>query len=55
MGILKGLGIVLAVMIIAAIGYGSWQLGRKINYTMSYEDMVKQTVKYMVKDECLKK
>ena len=44
------IGIIIAIVI--AIGF--WQIGRKINYNLSYEDMVKQTVREMVKEDNLK-
>jgi uncharacterized protein YoxC len=46
--------IILAVALAGLIAYGAWNLKRKIDYLM-YEDMVRKTVKEMVKEECLKK
>lgn len=37
-----------------AILLGAWFVGRKFNYKLSYENMVKETVSAMVKDEALK-
>lgn len=53
----KIIPILLAVLIlagIAGIGYLGWQIERRWNYSMSYEDMVKRTVREMVKPEALK-
>jgi len=33
--------------------YGAWELGRKINYSLAYEDMVIETICKMVKPEYL--
>lgn len=52
--VLEVVGIALAMVIVCAIVYGSWQLGRHINYSLSYEDMVRKTVCEMVKPEHLK-
>jgi len=34
--------------------YGSYWVAKTVSYTIFYEDMVKDTVRQMVKDECLK-
>ena len=47
-------GMTLVVVIVCAVVYGSWQLGRHVNYSLSYEDMVTKTVCKMVKTEHLK-
>ncbi len=48
-------GIVLAIVAVAgAVGFGGWWLERKIHYSLSYENSVKQTIKETVKPECLK-
>ncbi|HRZ18587.1 MAG TPA: hypothetical protein P5136_00895 [Methanofastidiosum sp.] len=53
---LKSVVITLAAVIVcAAISFGIYYLGKKINYAVSYESMVKDTIKEMVKPECLKK
>lgn len=44
----------LVVAGIAGIGYVGWQIEKRWNYSMSYEDMVKRTVREMVKPEALK-
>lgn len=46
-------GIVVLVLCIA-VGYGSWRVGKYINYSLQYEDMVRATVREMVKPEALK-
>lgn len=46
--------IVFATVFVVCFSYFMWQLGRKINYSLSYEDMVKRTVVEMVKKEALK-
>jgi hypothetical protein len=33
--------------------FGMWTVGKKFNYKYSYESMVEQTVKHMVKSEYL--
>jgi hypothetical protein len=35
------------------LGYGSWMLARKINYSWAYKDLVKETIREVVKPECL--
>ena len=49
-----GLGIVIFAIVIL-IGFGMWTLARKVNYSVGYRSMVEQTVREMVKEECLKK
>jgi len=44
----------LALIIILLISFGAWYVGRSINYKMSYKDMVEQTIKETVKEECLR-
>ena len=44
--------IVFNVAVIASIGF--WFVARSINYKLSYEDMVKQTVIELVREEALK-
>lgn len=34
--------------------YMLWKFGRKVNYVIAYHPMVKQTIKDIVKEECLK-
>ena len=31
-----------------------WQIGRTLNYNLSYKSMVKHTINELVKPECLK-
>ena len=54
MEIKQWLCMIVAVLFIIFVGYFSWKIGRRINYSWSYEDMVKDTVRQMVKEECLK-
>ncbi len=53
--ILKYIALV-SFAVVATLGfmYGMWNLSRYMNYSMSYEDMVRKTVCEMVKPEYLK-
>ena len=42
------------LMLFVAFGLGTWYVARKVNYSFSYKSMVEQTVRDMVKEECLK-
>jgi hypothetical protein len=42
------------VMLVLTVSYGFWHLARHINYSLSYEAQVKETVCEMVKPEHLK-
>ena len=46
-------GFIVAIFAFCVIVYGAWIIGKRINYSLSYEGMVKKTVQEMVKDECL--
>jgi len=49
---------IIYLLLIAACGlaaYGIWNITRTINYALSYEDMVEETVCSMIKPEHLKK
>ena len=35
-------------------GYAAWTVGKRINYAWQYEDMVRATVREMVKESALK-
>ena len=48
------IGIIFVVVILGGAGYGIWYLQRAIHYKLSYESMVKQTVREMVKKEALR-
>lgn len=37
-----------------AIAFGGWWIARKVNYSLQYENMVRATVREMVKPEALK-
>jgi len=41
-------------IIVAALAIGAWSLGKKINYSLAYQTFVQETVKEMVKKECLR-
>jgi len=45
--------IIILMPIVIFTGWLSWHFGRQINYRYSYKDMVQQTVREMVKDNCL--
>jgi hypothetical protein len=40
-------------IITASIAYGGYILERKINYSLSYKEMVKNEIRNMVSSECL--
>jgi hypothetical protein len=44
----------LLFIFVIAIGIGGWYLERTVHYSWSYESKVQDTVKEMVKPECLK-
>lgn len=50
-------GIAMAIIIVTVfVGlFGSWYIGRKINYKLLYKAFVEQTVRNMVEKECLQK
>lgn len=50
----KILGIIIMVILAIAVSLGAWVIGRKIHYSLAYENMVKKTVIEMVKPEALK-
>lgn len=45
-------GLLLAVGL--PIGFGFWWAGKRVNYSLQYEDMVRATVREMVNPEALK-
>lgn len=45
---------VVVVIVLSFVSYGAWQLERSWNYSHGYEDRVHDTVKEMVKPECLR-
>jgi uncharacterized membrane protein (DUF2068 family) len=47
--------IIVAFTVVALLAYGGWQLKRWFNWEFQYESYVKQTIREMVKEECLKK
>ena len=52
--IFYGTTIVLVLAAIIGLAVGGWYLKRTINYNLMYKECVQQTVKEMVKSECLK-
>jgi uncharacterized protein YneF (UPF0154 family) len=50
----KIIGFFIVLLIIVTIVFGGWWLERKIHYKLFYKNMVEQTVRDMVKKECLK-
>lgn len=51
---MKIFGWCLTIILVIAIGYGSWVFKRWANYSWSYEDQVKASICDMVKPEYLK-
>ncbi len=51
--ILQGMLILAFIFAFAIGGYTLWLVGKKVNYSLSYKSMVEQTVRDMVKKECL--
>lgn len=45
---------VVGISIIISLVFGIWYCGKSISYNLSYKSMVEQTIKDMVKQECLK-
>lgn len=48
------IGYIFIIIIICVSSYYAWALGRKINYSLQYENMVVETIRNSVKSECLK-
>lgn len=46
--------IVIAVALALAVALGGWLLEREFNFRYGYDDKVRDTIKEMVKPECLK-
>lgn len=51
---MKNILYILTFIFVISVSYGCWQLGRVINYKLSYKDMVIETIREQVKAECLK-
>lgn len=51
---MKYLGLVCAILFLVGFVYFTWYWGRKLQYIVGYEFLVKETVRTMVKEECLK-
>jgi hypothetical protein len=45
--------IIAIISVFIAIGMGMWQIKRHFNYIFGYSSQVEETVKKMVKKECL--
>jgi len=48
------IGYAFVFLLIAVLIYGVWSVGRSANYHISYKDHVQETIRDMVKKECLK-
>jgi len=46
--------ITIAMILIIIASLVGWYYGRMLNYRLSYQDMVKETILEMVKEECIK-
>ena len=53
-GLFQVLAALAAVLIFVAVGYAGWKLERGCNFQFGYEEKVQETVRAMVKPECLK-
>ena len=47
--------VLIIALVVFAFNFGCWWFGRRVNYTLLYEDMVRATVSEMVQPEALKK
>jgi len=47
--------IIVAFTLVGLLAYGGWSLKRWFNWEFQYEESVRQTIREMVKEECLKK
>lgn len=45
----------LAIIFSIIVGIGGWYVWRKINYNLSYKDMVQEQIYNSIKPECLRK
>ena len=46
--------IIFGIMVLLIISYGTWTIGKHINYAWQYKDMVRSTVREMVKPDALR-
>ena len=46
--------IVITIALAISLPFFAWKIGRKINYSFSYRDMVREEIRAMVKPEALK-
>jgi len=53
-GIYQFIAFVLFIIVMIFISYGAQEIAKTISYSWWYEDMVKETVREMVKPEYLK-
>jgi len=44
---------IIAAIVTVSLAYGGYILERKINYSLSYKEMVKNEIRNMVSSECL--
>jgi len=51
---LKTIAYFIGIVLLIGIIYSIWDIGRIINYKLSYKNMVRETIKEMVKKESLK-
>ena len=45
---------IIIILIVIVLSIYIWKFGRCVNYSLQYKDYVQQTIKEMVKEECLK-
>jgi len=48
-------GFILFLVFISSLTYGGWRLSRWFNWSFTYKSNVEETVRDMVKEECLKR
>lgn len=51
---MKYVNLIFGVVLMLVLVFALWNLGRQLNYSLSYESMVKETIREMVKKEALK-
>lgn len=45
---------IIGLLICIIISITAWKVERKINYNFSYKSLMQQTIKEMIKSECIK-
>jgi len=53
--LIKPIIIIAITSVVSGLTWGVWEVGRRINYSFSYENMVLESIKTTVKTECLVK